>query len=278
MLIRDGAGRGIGLIVSGAQQPGDAESRHLAGARPNGLREHTQRTYGQAPPHRDGRASRPSARSACQRIRSDLHGQHQRQRRSRSYEPPLANARNRTSHSVERGNHHPRKSCLLPETHGRPLLHRIEFPRASRHLVHVSDLQWHLTPAQVPNPLPARLDSPLRVTRRKQAMAKVFPPVRSESRIPEKMLVELYSLENAAHEITSTINASSHGALVLTKTPWAPNQDVSVRSVPGSLYSRAHVVYCKALPDRSFSIGLRLLQPTELWPALRKDSKSPQPH
>jgi len=95
-------------------------------------------------------------------------------------------------------------------------------------------------------------------------MAKVFPPVRSESRIPEKMLVELYSLENAAHEITSTVNVSSHGARVLTKAPWVPNQDVSVRSVPGNLYSRAHVVYCKPLPDRSFSIGLRLLQPRAL--------------
>jgi hypothetical protein len=109
-------------------------------------------------------------------------------------------------------------------------------------------------------------------------MARVFPPVRSESRIPEKMLVELYSLENAAHEITSTINVSSHGARVLTKAPWAPNQDVSVRSVPGNLYSRALVVYCKPLPNRSFSIGLRLLHPTELWPALSKASASPQPH
>ena len=53
-------------------------------------------------------------------------------------------------------------------------------------------------------------------------MAKVFPPVRSESRIPEKMLVELYSLENAAHEITSTINVSSHGARVLQKPPGPP--------------------------------------------------------
>jgi hypothetical protein len=49
-------------------------------------------------------------------------------------------------------------------------------------------------------------------------MAKVFPPVRSESRI----LVELYSLENAAHEITSTIYVSSHGARVLTRAPGRP--------------------------------------------------------
>jgi hypothetical protein len=50
-------------------------------------------------------------------------------------------------------------------------------------------------------------------------MANVFPPVRTESRIPEKVLVELYSLENVTHEITSTINISSHGVCVLTKAP-----------------------------------------------------------
>ena len=98
-------------------------------------------------------------------------------------------------------------------------------------------------------------------------MANVFPPIRTESRIPEKLLVELYSVENATHEITSTINVSLHGARVLTKAPWAPDQDVSVRSVPGNLYSRAHIVYCRPLPDQSYSIGLQLLQPTENWPA-----------
>src|SRR2546430_8966621 len=103
-------------------------------------------------------------------------------------------------------------------------------------------------------------------------MANAFPPVRAESRVPEKMLVELYSFENASHEITSTINVSLHGARVLTKASWVPHQDVSVRLVPGNLYSRAHIVYCKLLPDRSFSIGLQLLQPTESWPAIGRSS------
>ena len=94
-----------------------------------------------------------------------------------------------------------------------------------------------------------------------------FPPIRTENRIPKKLLVELYSFENAAYEITSTTNVSAHGARVLTKAPWAPRQDVSVRPVSGNLSLRAHVVYCKALPDRSFSIGLELLQPLENWPA-----------
>ncbi len=32
-------------------------------------------------------------------------------------------------------------------------------------------------------------------------MANVFPPIRTESSIPEKMLVELYSVENATMRI-----------------------------------------------------------------------------
>jgi hypothetical protein len=92
------------------------------------------------------------------------------------------------------------------------------------------------------------------------------------------MLVELYSFENAAHEITSTINVSLHGARVLTKVPWAPHQDVSVRSVPGNVYSRAHIVYCKPLPDSSFSIGLELLQPAGDWLVFSDASASPGPH
>jgi hypothetical protein len=109
-------------------------------------------------------------------------------------------------------------------------------------------------------------------------MANIFPPVRTESRIPNKMLVELHSLENAAYEITSTVNVSLHGARVLTKVPWAPNQAVSVRSVPGNFHSRAHIVYCKPLPDNSFFIGLELLQPDGDWPVSSKTSQLPQLH
>jgi hypothetical protein len=109
-------------------------------------------------------------------------------------------------------------------------------------------------------------------------MANVFPPVRTENRIPEHVAVELYSFQNAAHEIASTINVSPHGARVLTKTAWSSNQDISIRSVPGNLYCRAHVVYCRPLLDRSFSIGLEFLRPTGNWPKLGKSSTPPRSH
>ena len=109
-------------------------------------------------------------------------------------------------------------------------------------------------------------------------MANVFPPVRTESRIPKKVVVELHGFENAAHEISSTTDVSPHGARVLTKHSWAPNQDVSVRAVPGKLSLRAHVIHCKPLPDSSFSIGLELLQPSENWPGLGEPHQPPLPH
>ena len=109
-------------------------------------------------------------------------------------------------------------------------------------------------------------------------MADAFPPVRTESRVPKKVLVELYSFDNAAYEITSTVDVSLHGARVLTKAPWATNQRLSVRSVQGNLFSRARIIYCRSLLDRSFSIGLELLHPTGDWPALGATSAPPQPH
>ena len=109
-------------------------------------------------------------------------------------------------------------------------------------------------------------------------MTNMFPPVRTEGRIREEILVELCSLENAAHEIASTVNVSYHGARVLANAPWKPNQDVSLRTISGNFYSRAHVVYCKALPNRSFSIGLELLQPATDWLVLSKASDPAQTH
>src|SRR6266568_5170995 len=62
-------------------------------------------------------------------------------------------------------------------------------------------------------------------------MAGAFPPVRTEGRVPKKVLVELYSFDNAAYEITSTVDVSLHGARVFTKAAWARNQRLSIPSV-----------------------------------------------
>lgn len=109
-------------------------------------------------------------------------------------------------------------------------------------------------------------------------MVGASPPVRTESRVRERILVELYSFDNAAYEITSTVEVSLHGARVLTKAPWTASQNLSVRSIQGSLFSRARIIYCKPLLDSSFHIGLELLHPTGDWPTLGEPSGSPEPH
>ena len=98
-------------------------------------------------------------------------------------------------------------------------------------------------------------------------MAVASGSPRRETRTAKKVFVELYSFDNAAYEITNTIDVSPHGARVMSKNPWAPNQRLSIRSVLGHLYSSARIIYCQPHADKSFAIGLELHQPTEDWPA-----------
>ena len=98
-------------------------------------------------------------------------------------------------------------------------------------------------------------------------------PRRTELRTPLKVLVELCSYENATYELAYTVDVSPHGARVLTNNPWQSNQELTVRSVQGSLYSRARVAYCQSIDRRSFAIGVELRQPTAEWTERRRLSK-----
>jgi len=101
-------------------------------------------------------------------------------------------------------------------------------------------------------------------------MSGAFPSQRIESRISLEILVELYSLDNTTFEFANTIDISKHGARVFSKTPWAPQQRLSIRSVNGNLNARAHVVYCQRLGEQGYAIGLELHQPTDGWPGFPK--------
>jgi len=94
-------------------------------------------------------------------------------------------------------------------------------------------------------------------------MEIVYPPVRAECRVPMKILVEFHDFENAVYENDSTANVGAYGVGVPTRAPWAPHQDVSSGQISRNLSLRPHVIYCKPLPDRSYSIRLELLQPPE---------------
>lgn len=97
-------------------------------------------------------------------------------------------------------------------------------------------------------------------------MAGTFLPGRTETRTPMNVFVELYSLDNATYEITTTIDVSHHGARVLTNVPWASDQRVAVRMVRGNVNSQARIVHCQARAGQKFEVGLRFDEPTQPWP------------
>ena len=98
---------------------------------------------------------------------------------------------------------------------------------------------------------------------------------RKETRIPVKLFVNLHSPDNPSFEVASTIDISCHGARVVTKTFWQPNQHLSVRSIRGNLYSRARVVYCQRYKYDSFVVGLEMYYPEGDWTTAKKPITQP---
>lgn len=96
-------------------------------------------------------------------------------------------------------------------------------------------------------------------------MAETPPLCRKEARIPVKTFVNLYDLGHPTFELAPTIDISCHGARVVTKKNWQPNQLISVRSIRCNLYSHARVVYCQPYTDDSFVIGIEMDCPTGDW-------------
>ena len=98
-----------------------------------------------------------------------------------------------------------------------------------------------------------------------EALAETPSLRRKESRIPMRMFVNLYNSDCQTSEIASTIDISCHGARVLTKRIWQPDQQLSVRSIRGGLYSQARVVHCQPHIDNSFVIGIEMYYPSGDW-------------
>lgn len=92
-------------------------------------------------------------------------------------------------------------------------------------------------------------------------------PNRKELRIPMKMFVNLRSSDNPSFEIAPTIDISYHGARVVTRKSWQPNQQLSVRSIRGTLNSCGRVVHCQPYTDNCFVIGIEIYSPTGDWTA-----------
>jgi hypothetical protein len=89
---------------------------------------------------------------------------------------------------------------------------------------------------------------------------------RLEDRAPVHVTVDLSGLDiHTAAQQGVTENVSARGARVVTSKPWNPNEHIKVRSLLGSLRSRARVVYCQPLGENSFAIGLELFVSVGEW-------------
>jgi PilZ domain len=87
-----------------------------------------------------------------------------------------------------------------------------------------------------------------------------------EDRSQMRVTVDLSGLD--VHTVAQqgiTENVSARGARVVTSKPWQPNDHVRVRSLLGSLRSRARVVYCQPVGKDSFAIGLELFVSVGEW-------------
>jgi len=81
---------------------------------------------------------------------------------------------------------------------------------------------------------------------------------RMETRILTRVGVELSaSDEPLIYEITFTENVSPHGARVLTKRRWIPNNSVLVKLPQEGCPSRARITYCQPLRGGEFATGLQ---------------------
>ena len=97
-------------------------------------------------------------------------------------------------------------------------------------------------------------------SQRKQILAALRKPEqqRMETRIPTRVGLEVSGPdEPLIYETTLTENVSRHGARVVTKRCWSPNDTVLVKLPQESLPSRARITYCQPLKGDEFAMGLQ---------------------
>jgi PilZ domain len=103
---------------------------------------------------------------------------------------------------------------------------------------------------------------------RKQILAALRKPEqqRMEARIPTRVGLELSDPdEPLIYEITFTENVSRHGARVVTKGHWRPNDRVPVKLPQECLRAHARITYCQPLKGDEFALGLQFSLPVYSW-------------
>ena len=81
---------------------------------------------------------------------------------------------------------------------------------------------------------------------------------RMEKRVRVAIPLELAGMHDAASaESTKTENICSFGARVIAQRPRKPSEQLYVTSSVGRLKMKARVVYCQALLNGRFAVGLQ---------------------
>jgi hypothetical protein len=89
---------------------------------------------------------------------------------------------------------------------------------------------------------------------------------RSEKRIAKTVKVEVSLVdEPTLKENALTENVSAHGVRVLTYLRFRLKQQAVVISPNEGVWSRAKVVYCQAVAENRFAVGLELVGRVEPW-------------
>jgi hypothetical protein len=96
---------------------------------------------------------------------------------------------------------------------------------------------------------------------------------RLENRTPMTIRVDLCSLDvRRPVQEALTENVSVHGARVVARKPWKPNDRLDLRSLLSDFRARARVVYCQPLTSDSFALGLQLIASTGRWKQEKRSS------
>jgi hypothetical protein len=105
-------------------------------------------------------------------------------------------------------------------------------------------------------------------SQREQFLAALGKPgqQRMEARIPKRVGLELSGPDAPLiYETTFTENVSCHGARVVTKRRWSPNDSVLVKLPQESLPSRVRITYCQPLKGDEFATGLQFSLAVYNW-------------
>jgi hypothetical protein len=86
---------------------------------------------------------------------------------------------------------------------------------------------------------------------------------RKQPRIPRRFLAQVFSpLDPRQGELVSVENVSLRGARVAAVRVWARDSQVVVKFPSAELRAKsARVVYCQAVGDKQFAVGLEFLKP-----------------